>query len=319
MRGFHRILSHPTAEEEAGALLLRKKIRMGGAQFLDLPRPQNQGTETLICTLGRSARTALLSFASWELCEQSQATPSAAAAGLCEKQAPHVHVNRLIRDGSLVPVSSAYCTVQRGKADREDDDDGMAPGQSSPIITIQRPGWCDHAPISSGLMIGANDEPKSDHRQRHAPTPGSRLAQGCWVVVLAGGLPPCATRSRVGKAAKQRLQLMLRCEPSLAPVRSSTCTYDCSASASMARDNGKTSSSPSLPSESANNIVGGLVIQASSCSAIVPTRRSLMPRARDPAEGMSSLAIFFIGASAAHPPRLGYGSRRGNEQIQWTI
>ena len=105
------------------------KIGTRGAQFLDLPRPQNQGTETLICTLlptlGRSARTALLSFASWELCE--------------------------------------HLTLQRGKAERMTMI-GMAPGQSSPIITIQRPGWCDHAPISSGLMVGAN-EPKSTHRQ----------------------------------------------------------------------------------------------------------------------------------------------------------
>jgi hypothetical protein len=72
----------------------------------------------------------------------------------------------------------------------------------------------------------------------------------------------------------------------------------------MARDNAKASSWPSLPSESANNIVGGLVIQASSCSAIVPTRRSLMPRARDPAEGMSSLAIFFyrrLGRTSPSP------------------
>jgi len=157
---------------------------------------------------------------------------------------------------------------------------GMAPGQSSPIITIQRPGWCDHAPISSGLMVGANEEPRQETGWSLRKDPG--LLGG------GGGLPPCATRSRIGKAAKQQLQLMLRREPSLAPVHSSACVVHTRAARAQAwqeppRDNGKTSSWPSLPSEceSANSNVGGLVIQASSCSAIVPTRRSLMPRARD--------------------------------------
>jgi len=118
-------------------------------------------------------------------------------------------------------------------------------------------------------MIGANEEPKSAHRQttchyeRQDGVCAGMLGGGLVVLAAAGGLPPCATRSRIGKAAKQQLQLMLRREPSrsLAPVHSSTCTWQ------LARDNGKTTVVAVAFHSQANDqqttsIVGGLVIQS---------------------------------------------------------
>ena len=111
------------------------------------------------------------------------------------------------------PSSQCPALNITARQSREDDDDGMAPGQSSPIITIQRPGWCDQ-------MVGANEEP--NNMPLGPAGDWMEFAQGS---CPPGGLPPCAIRSRISKAARQQLQLMLRCEPTLAPVHSSTCVH----------------------------------------------------------------------------------------------